>query len=35
MVDGEKYLEKDMEENIRRMEWRMEKEREEIFGEGN
>ena len=35
LVDGEKYLEKDMEENIWRMGWRMEKEKEEIFGEGN
>ena len=35
LVDEEKYLEKDMEENIRRMGWRMEKEKEEIVGEGN
>ena len=35
LVDGEKYLEKDTEENIRRMGWRMEKEKAEIFGEGN
>ena len=29
LFDGEKYLEKDTEENIRRMGWRMEKEKEE------
>ena len=29
LFDGEKYLEKDTEENIRRIGWRMEKEKKE------